>query len=311
MRPRFIDRLSSCLISGFIVGFLVAGSSAFAQNGGLAAGHGSFGGARGSFGGVHSGFSGHPGGLVPHSFGGPAFGSPGRISTLAPHSIAMPGRAVFPAPAHAFAAGSVPNWTGSRTAQPFGGWSNGGWRDGGWRDGDHRRDHDGDHDRGHHRGDGYGNYGYGGYGYLGGYPYYANSWELLPYDIGGSDFMGDDTDQTGTQQGNAQSSESVPPPDSGYRPEYSGNDEPPYPVQQAYAAPSAPAAPIAPEPELTLIFKDGHTQAIRNYVLTPSDLVVLDQAAAGRQQRIPLHELNLPATEKAAQQAGVDFSPPA
>jgi hypothetical protein len=40
-------------------------------------------------------------------------------------------------------------------------------------------------------------------------------------------------------------------------------------------------------------------------------VIVLDQAASGRQQRIPLAALNLPATEQAAEQSGLDFTPPA
>jgi hypothetical protein len=66
-----------------------------------------------------------------------------------------------------------------------------------------------------------------------------------------------------------------------------------------------------PEPQLTLIFKDGHQQTIRNYVLTHSEVIVVDQAASGRQQQIPLASLDVSATEEAAQQAGLDFSPPA
>lgn len=288
MRPQISNRLSGLLTSSVVAGFLIAGSAAFAQHGNVAGSHGSFGGAvHGRFGGgVHSGFA-------SHTFSGSAFGNPGRISALAPHAIATPGRSIFPPSSRAFAPGFARNWTGSQPA-----WRNRGWRDGGWRDGGHGRDHD-------H------GYGYGGYGYPGVYPYYANSWELLPYDLGGSDFMGGDTDPTTAQQGSPQPAESIPPPDAGYRPEYSENEPEPYPVQQAYAVPSAPAAPIAPEPELTLIFRDGHTQTIHNYVLTPSNLVVLDQASAGRQQQIPLDELNLPATERAARQAGLDFSPPA
>ena len=278
---------SSLLMSGVVAGFLIAGSAAFAQHGSYAGGHGSFGGAaHGSFGG------GFHGGFPSPSFGGSGIGNPGHISTLAPHAITMPGRAVFPASARAFSPGFATNWAGSQSSSRRGGWRNGGWHDGG-------RDRDHGHDRG---------YGYRGYGYPG---YYANAWELLQYDLGYSDFVGDDADQTADQQGSAQPAESVPPPDSGYRSAYSGNEEPAYPVQQAYTSPSVPSAPIAPEPELTLIFKDGHTEAIHNYVLTPSDLVVLDQASTGRQQRISLDQLNLPATEKAAQQAGVDFSPPA
>jgi hypothetical protein len=62
---------------------------------------------------------------------------------------------------------------------------------------------------------------------------------------------------------------------------------------------------------LTLVFNDGHRESIRNYVLTSSSVIVLDQAASGHQQRIPLATLDLNATEEAAQQAGLDFTPPA
>ena len=68
---------------------------------------------------------------------------------------------------------------------------------------------------------------------------------------------------------------------------------------------------VAAEPQLMLIFNDGHQEGIHNYVLTSSAVIVLDQAASGRQQRVPLTSLNLPATEQAAQQAGLDFTPPA
>lgn len=276
MRPQMAKRLSSLLTSGIVVGFLIAGSTAFAQHGGFAGGHG--------------GFAGHAGGFSSRGFSGSITGFPGQISTLAPHAIATPGRAVFPPSSHAFVPGFVPSYRSG--SQPAWGTS------GGWRDGGYGRD----------RGRGYGR-GYG-YGYYGGYPYYGNSWELLPYDLGYTDFTGDDSDDSAAQQNSAQTGVSVPPPDAGYRPEYPGYEGEPYPDQQAYAGPPAPAAPIAPEPELTLIFKDGHTQAIHNYVLTPNDVVVLDEAATGRQQRIPLNELNLPATEKTAAQAGLDFTPP-
>jgi hypothetical protein len=42
---------------------------------------------------------------------------------------------------------------------------------------------------------------------------------------------------------------------------------------------------MAAEPQLTLIFQDGHTQTIRNYVMTPSTVIVIDEGAgcsAGR-----------------------------
>jgi hypothetical protein len=71
------------------------------------------------------------------------------------------------------------------------------------------------------------------------------------------------------------------------------------------------ASPLAPEPALTLVFNDGHQETIHNYVLTQGAIIVLDQAASGRQNRIPLTSIDLAATEQAAQQAGLDFTPPA
>lgn len=143
--------------------------------------------------------------------------------------------------------------------------------------------------------------GYGGYAY----PYaYATSWEVLPWDLGYSDFSGYDEDagasQPASEAEQQPQSEQQPeylPPDTGYREDYA-------------PAPAAAPAPIAPEPQLTLIFKDGHTEQIRNYALTQGALLDLDQADSGRVARIPLASLNLPATEKAAQQAGLDFTPP-
>lgn len=288
MRPLTSRSLSSLLTSGLtsflVAGFLIAGSAVFAQQ-------------HRGFAGQHGGFA-SQGPISSRGFSGSITGFPGQITTLAPHAIATPGRAVFPASPRAFAPGFVPQ---SRPVfQPA-------WRDrGGWQGRSHDRDRDGDRHRDHDRG----RRG-GGYGYVGAYPIYASSWDLLPYDLSSSDFSSDETDEAAAQQDSGQPAVTVPPPESGYRPEYPGVEGEPYPNQLEYAAPSAPAAPIAPEPELTLIFKDGHTQAIHNYVLTSSDLVVLDEAATGRQQRIPLSKLNLRATENAAQQAGLDFSPPA
>lgn len=150
------------------------------------------------------------------------------------------------------------------------------------------------------RGDGRGEYRYRspyrGYGYVG-YPY-LNSWQLLPWDLGypdvagttAYDSAGDATPDTGAY---------AQQPDEGYRPDYG---------QPSY---ESSVNTTMPEPQLTLIFKDGHQQTIRNYVLTHSEVIVVDQAASGRQQQIPLASLDVSATEEAAQQAGLDFSPPA
>lgn len=141
-----------------------------------------------------------------------------------------------------------------------------------------------------------------GYGY-GAYPVYGNSWEVLPWDLGYPAFTGEDDDTSASQAAAEPEPQPEDESDSGmpdYREDY---------APAAYEA--APPAPITPEPELTLIFKDGHTEQIRNYALTPEALLDLDQADAGRVTHIPLASLNLPATEKAAQAAGLDFTPPA
>ncbi len=145
----------------------------------------------------------------------------------------------------------------------------------------------------------------------GGYPYlYANSWELLPWDIGYPDFTGYGDDNETSEQDNAQVQPSgnpeqlSPQEGEGYRPEYA-----PAPYQSAANQVATSVSPHI-EPQLMLIFKDGHTQEIRNYVLTSKEVIVMDDAASGRIPRISLADLNLPATEKAAQGAGLDFSPP-
>jgi hypothetical protein len=228
------------------------------------------------FGGGHVGGS----GLSGHSFGGGlSSGSFGRSSGFAPHSFAGAPQFTSTAPSRAF----VP---GYRT--PYGGMTATRRPDGGER-GDYRY-------RSPYRG-------------YGGYPYYANSWEVLPWDLGYSDFTG----YNGYDSGDAQQQPvaSVAPPDDGYRqnyvePGYESGYQPGYP-----AAPANVADSVAAEPQLMLIFNDGHQEGIHNYVLTSDAVIVLDQAASGRQQRIPLAALNLPATEQAAEQSGLDFTPPA
>lgn len=150
---------------------------------------------------------------------------------------------------------------------------------------------------------------YGGYSYPG---YFVNSWELLPGDL--NDDSGDYDDAGSQPETDAQQPETqpepqsgyAPPPGDGYRADY-GDYAPPPPYQPPAAGSQAP---VSPEPQLTLVFKDGHTQQIRNYVLTSDTLIDMDEAASGRELHIPLATLNLPATEQDAQQAGLDFTPP-
>jgi len=232
---------------------------------------------------------GHFGGSAGHFGGGFAGSSFGHSMGFAPRSFASAPRFVSPAPTRAFGSGYRLPSTGVSSA---------------WR-------HEGDHDR---HGDFRYRSPYRGYGY-GGYPYvYANSWELLPWDLGYPGFSDDDEYDSGPDVEQQQPAASVAPPDDGYRPDYQGPvqgpagpyDYAPPPPAESYVANSS-----ASEPALMLIFNDGHQEAIHNYVLTGNAVIVLDQAASGRQQRIPLASINLPATEQAAAQAGLDFTPPA
>jgi hypothetical protein len=135
---------------------------------------------------------------------------------------------------------------------------------------------------------------------------WVNSWELLPWDLGYPDFTGYGNWDSGGDPPQQTQAQSVPPQDDGYRPEYG---DPGYESPEYQGAP--PATPVTPEPQLTLIFNDGHRETIRNYALTRDSVIVMDRAAAGYEQKIPLSSLNLPATEQAAQQSGLDFTPPA
>lgn len=288
----------------FLSASLVFLSPAFAQQparsgsfGGGPMGRGHFSGGVGRFGGSFTGGSfARPGG-----FGSQSFATAPRFVSTAPSRAfsPAPSRAFSPAPSHAFVPGYRMPFN-----RPETGWHRDRW-------GNRDRDHDGDRDshyRSPYRGSGFG---------VGAYPYlYASSWELLPGDLGYPGFTDDnsgynsssgyDTQSAGDQQSPVGA---APVPDDGYRPDYAGPADQPYSYAPAPAAPSA-SSPVAPEPALMLIFNDGHQQAIHNYVLTSNAVVVLDEAASGRQQRIPLSALNVTATEQAAQQAGLDFSPP-
>ena len=125
-------------------------------------------------------------------------------------------------------------------------------------------------------------YGYPGYGYLG---------------------YGDDTD-------NSDQSAAAAPPDSG-----SPYDAPPPEPDQYAFRPPYPAAPAPPSPQsaqlsqdaVTLIYKDGRpSEQVHNYILTPTTLYVQDQ----QHRAIPTDQLDLVATAKANQDAGVSFQLP-
>jgi len=102
--------------------------------------------------------------------------------------------------------------------------------------------------------------------------------------------------------------------DQNYGPDYGPVQPPPsWPSLGPYA-PQSGAAQVTPstapstEEAVTLIFKDGRpAETIHNYVLTPTTLYAGDII---HRQVIPLDQLDLPATEKANSDAGVDFHIP-
>jgi len=87
-----------------------------------------------------------------------------------------------------------------------------------------------------------------------------------------------------------------------------------YAPQPSYRAPyqspqSAPASgPQVDDSAVTLVFKDGRpNEQIHNYMLTRTTLYVSDH----RLREIPVDQLDLAATKKANQDAGIDFELPA
>ena len=253
---------------------LAVAPAALAQRGG-SAGHAGSGGFHGGSGGFHGGLSGYGG--FRGGFSAPR--SPGQLGHFAgsaPGAYVAAPHVFSPAPQYSMTAGRLPVYRPAyRTA--------------------YRSDDRIVGRRGHYRVRHSGAYGYGAY------PANVNSWEVVPWDLGYPDFTGYDQEESASQPAAATE------PESEYEPESVPEDS----YREDYApALATAAASIAPEPQLTLIFKDGHTEQIRNYALTQDALLDLDQADSGRVARIPLASLNLSATEKAAQQAGLDFTPP-
>jgi hypothetical protein len=71
--------------------------------------------------------------------------------------------------------------------------------------------------------------------------------------------------------------------------------------------PVALTAPVVAQPSTVLIFKDGHRSDVLNYAIAGDTLF---DFSAGRTHKIPLSDLDLPATHKANDDRGVDFQIP-
>jgi hypothetical protein len=117
----------------------------------------------------------------------------------------------------------------------------------------------------------------------------------------------DYVDATGTD-------DSAAPPDQATAGAAGEYDAPPYDQSQPPPPPYPPAptvSQLAPPPQneeaVTLIFKDGRpSEQIHNYVLTRTTLFVDDR----QRREIPTDQLDLVATAKINQEAGIDFRLP-
>ena len=81
----------------------------------------------------------------------------------------------------------------------------------------------------------------------------------------------------------------------------------PAPEINAEAAPLPAPSPVASQPNTILVFKDGHKQEVGNYAIVGTNLFDL---TPGHRQKIALGDLDVPATEKANDDQGVDFKLP-
>lgn len=94
--------------------------------------------------------------------------------------------------------------------------------------------------------------------------------------------------------------------ESGNRARVSRRSEEREPAPTPEAAP--PAEPVADQPSTVLVFKDGHKTEVVNYAIVGDTLF---EFSGGRTRKILLADLDLPATQKANDDLGVDFQVPA
>ena len=278
-----------------LAGALILAAPTFAQRGG----HGG-GGHVGGFSGGARGFGGFSGG----SFSAPHAGSFSGFATRGfstPRMNFSPGYGFSPRP---YAAYPQRGWPVARS--PFGQLSapaarvgtrsglpvNRSWGGESWR---------GEHSDGHrppyhsHYSYSYSVYATPAYAvpWFGAWPYFGN-WDTLDdndYDSG--------ADAAAAPAQSYSEPEPAPAEEAEARPQY-----------QSYQAAVAPEAAPSPEPAVTIIYKDGHSQQVHNYALTRSSLLLLDDASSGRTLQVSVQEINLPATEQVNRAAGLDFRIP-
>jgi hypothetical protein len=139
----------------------------------------------------------------------------------------------------------------------------------------------------------YGGYGYGGYG-NGGYGYGYGNGGYAPQQQQPVVVEGD----TGNRElalEVQELSDSV----RGLRDEERASEE-------TRSRPSAPATSEEPR-KVVLVFRDGHQITVQNYAITGHTLWILSEHTA---KKVPLSELNLPATQEENAKRGIEFQVP-
>jgi hypothetical protein len=139
-------------------------------------------------------------------------------------------------------------------------------------------------------------YARGGYGRRGRYPYLG----YCPYGYCG--LYWDPLYDSGDQDAYADSSASGYRDDSGVQ---SDSDPAGGKLQSDIDAANRPAP--APEPATELVFRDQHVEEVHNYAISGGMLWVVNEQAA---RKIPLAQLDLPATVRMNDDRGVDFQVP-
>lgn len=288
---------------------------AFAQRGG---GHGGFGGGHGGFSGGHAGFggghfgggfSGHSfgGGFAGHSFGGTrSYGGTRASPRMGARSFGgnpyLHDGLRGPGFGNGFRTFHRPGFAGpDRLGRNYGvrnGWGRGrpGWHRFGDRDDFYRN----------RWGWGWNNWGWGypwGWGYADYWPWW---WDQDDYEF-------DQPQADQIAEANAMNQESLY--EQQMRDEEQ-QDQDAYaqqrPEQDAYARPDSASARQAKQPEkpatpTVLVFRDNHQQEVNNYAIVNQTLWTF---SSNRTQKIPLSDLNIPATVKANDDRGVDFDVP-
>lgn len=165
----------------------------------------------------------------------------------------------------------------------------------------HGHGRDGHHHH-HFYGYGYGRYGYGGYGYGYSYPFYG--YDPVLWDSGSSY---DSSDQAAYAERNEQLSQQVNELSNEVarlRDEQQIRAYTPLPTERQ--APSDSAKTNIADPTV-LVFRDQHREEIRNYAVVGKTVWVFNQERA---RKIPLADLDVPATIKVNDDRGGDFNIP-